>query len=148
MAKVHINNTNHITTTIIYIHPQDSTSTKYKRADTDAQHCIQHITKIPHAIVTGDVKAHSTLWHLYTDVPQRTTDVISNSDNITLNTNTPTRVPNTTLQETSSPDITTVSNTQCNRTSWTTQQSLTSDTYPSSPQSTYDMTTTKLTVFN
>ena len=34
-------------------------------------------------------------------------DVISNSDHITLNTNTPTRVPNTTLQQTSSPDITT-----------------------------------------
>ena len=35
----------------------------------------------------------------------------------TLNTNTPTRVPNTTLQQTSSPDITTVSNTLYNRTS-------------------------------
>ena len=36
--------------------------------------------------------------------------------NITLNTNTPTRVPNTTLQQTSSPYITTVSNTPYNRT--------------------------------
>ena len=48
-------------------------------------------------------------------------DVISKSDYITLKTNTPTRVPNTTLQQTSSPDITTVSNTLYNRTSWTTQ---------------------------
>ena len=44
---------------------------------------------------------------------------ISNSDHITLNTNTPTRVPNTTLQQTSSPYITTVSNTLYNWTSWT-----------------------------
>ena len=54
-------------------------------------------------------------------------DVISNSDHISLNTNTPTRVPNTTLQQTSSPDITTVSNTLCNRTSWTTQHALSAD---------------------
>ena len=54
-------------------------------------------------------------------------DVISNSDNITLNTNTPTRVPNTTLQQTTSPDITTVYNTLCNRTSWITQHALSSD---------------------
>ena len=56
--------------------------------------------------------------------------VISNSDHITLNTNTPTRVPNTTLQQTSSPDITTVSNTLYNRTSWTTQHALSSDHLP------------------
>ena len=59
------------------------------------------------------------LWHSYTDDHrgQLIADVISNSDHITLNTNTPTRVPNTTLQQTSSPDITTVSNTLYNRTS-------------------------------
>ena len=41
----------------------------------------------------GDVHAHSTLWHSYTDDHrgQLIADVISN---ITLNTNTPTRVPN------------------------------------------------------
>ena len=40
---------------------------------------------------------------------------LSNSDHIILNTNTPTRVANTTQQQTSPPDITTVSNTQYNR---------------------------------
>ena len=49
---------------------------------------------------------------------------------MTYNTNTPTRVPNTTLQQTSSPDITTVSNTLYNRTSWTTQHALSSDHLP------------------
>ena len=78
------------------------------------------------------MNAHSTLWHSYTDDHrgQLIADVISNSDHMTLNTNTPTRVPNTTLQQTSSPDITTVSNTLYNRTSWTTQHALSSDHLP------------------
>ena len=78
------------------------------------------------------MNAHSTLWHSYTDDHrgQLITNVIRNSDHITLNTNTPTRVPNTTLHQTSSPDITTVSNTLYNRTSRTTQHALSSDHLP------------------
>ena len=90
----------------------------HKTFDTDIHHCIQHITNIPHSVLTGDVNAHSTLWHSYTDdhKGQLIADVISNSDHITLNTTT--RVPNTTLQQTSSPYVTTVSDTLYNRTSW------------------------------
>ena len=55
---------------------------------------------------------------------------IGNKDHIALNTNAPTRVTNTTLQQTSLPDITTVSNTIYNRTSWTTQHALSSDHLP------------------
>ena len=82
-----------------------------------------------HPTLTGDVNAHSTLWHSYTDdhKGQLIADVISNLDHMPLNTNTPTRVPRATPQQTSSPDITTVSNTFYNRTSWTTQQTLSSD---------------------
>ena len=132
MVKVHINNTKHITIANMYIPPRDSTSTHYKTADTDLEHCIQYITNIPHSVLTGDVNAHSTLWHSYTDDHrgQIISDVISNSGHITLNTNTPTTVPNTTLQRISSPDITTVSNTLYNRTSWTTQHALSSDHLP------------------
>ena len=132
MVKVHINNIKHITIANLYIPPRDSTSTHYKTADTDIQHCIQYITNIPHSILTGDVNAYSNLWHSYTDDHrgQLIADVVSNSDHITLNTNTPTRVPNSTLQQTSSPDITTVSNTLYNRTSWTTQHALSSDHLP------------------
>ena len=98
MVKVHTNNTKHITIANIYIPPRDSTFTHYKTADTDIQRCIQHITNIPHSVLTGDVNAHSTLWHSYTDDHrgQLIADVISKSDDIT-------------LQKTSSPDITTVS---------------------------------------
>ena len=99
MVKVHINNTKHITIANIYIPSQDTTLTHYKTADTDIPHCIQYITNIPHSVLTGDVNAHSTLWHSYTDDHrgQLIADVISNSDHITLNN--PTRVPNSTLQK-------------------------------------------------
>ena len=125
-------NTKHITIANIYIPPRDSTSTHYKTAETDIQHCIQHITYIPHSVITRDVNAHSTLWHSCTDDHrgQLIANVISNSDHITLNTNTPTRAPNTTLQQASSPDITTVSNTLYNRTSWKIQHALSSDHLP------------------
>ena len=109
----------------MYIPPRDSTSTRYKTADTD----IQYITNIPHSVLTGDVNAHSTLWHQYTDDHrgQLISDVISNSDHITLNSNTPSqsaKYHNTTNI------ITTVSNTLYNRTSWTTQYALSSDHLP------------------
>ena len=102
MVKIHINNSKHITMANIYIPPRDTTSTHYKTADTDIHHCIEYITNIPHSVLTGDVNAHSTLWYSYTDDHrgQLIADVISNSNHITLNINTPTRVPNITLQQT------------------------------------------------
>ena len=92
------------------------------------QHCVQHITNIPHSVFTSDVNTHSTLWHSYTDDHrgELISDVFNNSDYITLNTETPTRVPNTTLQHIFSPDITAVSNTLYNRTSCITQHALSS----------------------
>ena len=85
MVKVHINNTKQITIANIYIAPRDITSTHYKTVDTDIQHCILHITNIPQSALTGDVNAHSTLCHSYTDghTGHLTADVICNSDHIT-----------------------------------------------------------------
>ena len=70
-----------------------------------------------------------TLWHSYIDDHrgQLIADVISNSNHIPLNTDKPTRVPNTSLQQTYLPYITTMSYTLFNRTSWTTQHALSSD---------------------
>ena len=73
---------------------------------------------------------HSNIMYNDNHRGQPIADVISNSDHITLNTKTPTRVPKTTLYHTSSPDITTVSNTLYNRTSRTTQHALSSDHLP------------------
>ena len=132
MVTVHLNIIKHITIANVYIPPRDSTSTHYKTANKDIQHYIQHITTITHSVLTGDVNAHSSLWHSYTDDHrgQLIAEVISNSDHISLNTDTPTRVPNTSFQQTSSPNITTVSNTLYNRTSWQTHHALSSDHLP------------------
>ena len=84
-----------------------------------------------HTHSSGDVNAHSTLLHSYIDYRgQLITDGISNSHRITLNTNKPTRVPNSTLQQTSSLGNHTVSNTMYNRLSWTTQHALSADYLP------------------
>ena len=118
-GHLHLYNTKlFITIANVYIPPRDSTSTHYK-TQKDIQHCIQHITTIPQSVLTGDVNAHSSLWHSYTDDHrgQLIAKVISNSDHISLNTDTPTRVPNTAFQQTSSLDITTVSNTLYDQTS-------------------------------
>ena len=110
MVKVHINNNRHITIANIYIPHRNITSTHYKTIDTDIQHTLhQHITNLQHSVLNGDVNVHSTLWHSYTGDHrgQLIADVIS--EYITLNTDTSTRVTNTTLQQTSSANITTVS---------------------------------------
>ena len=64
------------------------------------QHCIQHITKIPHTHLTGDLNAHPTLWYSYTDDirGKLIAYIITNSEHIPQITNTPTRVTNITLQ--------------------------------------------------
>ena len=49
---------------------------------------------------------------------------------MTLNTDTPTRVPHTTRQQATSPDITTITTTLYNRTTWHTIHTLNSDHLP------------------
>ena len=100
--------------------------------DTDIAYYIRHVTNIPDSILTGDVNAHPTLWYSHTDDhrDQLISDIISNSEHIILNTDTPTRVPHTTLQQATSPDITTISTTLYNRTTWHTIHALNSDHLP------------------
>ena len=119
LIKIHIRKTKDSTVANTYIPPRDTTSPHYNTVDTDITYCKRHVTNIPDSILTGDVNAHSTLWYSHTDdhSGQRISDIISNSEHITLN-NTPTRVPHTTLQQATSPDITTISTTLYNRTTW------------------------------
>ena len=119
MVNVHINNTKHITISNIYIPPRDSTSTHY--TTTDRTYNTAYSTSQTY---------HTHFSYIDDHGGQLIADVISNSGNITLNRGTSTRVPNTTLQHTSSPDITTVTNTLYNLTSWTTQHALSSDHIP------------------
>ena len=126
-----------------YLRPLIHTTQNYKTAGMDIHHCVQYITNIPPSVLTGDVNAHSTLWHSCTDDHrgQLIANVISNSDHITLNTNTPTIVPNTTLQQ-HHHQISPRCLTHCitgHREQLNTHYNHT--TYPSSPQFTYDMIT-------
>ena len=133
LVKVHTNNYNKsITIANIYIPPRNTKLPHYATLDTDITSCIQHITDIPNSILTGDVNAHSTLWYSHTDDHRGNliSNIINDSNHITLNTNTPTRVPNTTLQQTTSPDITSISTSLYNNTTWNTKHSLSSDHLP------------------
>ena len=134
-------NTKPITISPIYIRSRDNTSTHYKTTDTDIQHCIQHITNIPHSVLTGDVNAHATLWHSYIDdhTGQQITDVISNSDHITLNAHTNQSAKHhKKLRHQISPRCLT-HHSIGHHGQFKTHYHQT--TYPASPQSTYDMTT-------
>ena len=85
----------------------------------------QHLSLHPSQARHLYQKKHlNQVYYSYTHSPQP--HLPRTPHHITLNTNTPTRVPHTTIQETSSPDITTVSNTLYNPTSWTTQHALSS----------------------
>ena len=132
MVGVHIGNTGHITMADICMPPRDTTSAHCGAADTDMQHCMRCVTGVPHSVLAGDVGARSALWRSCTDDHRGRlmADVISNSGHMALGTDTPAGVPGATLQQTSSPDITTVSNTLYNRTSWTARRALSSDHFP------------------
>ena len=129
MVKVHVNNTKHFTIASMYIPHRDNTSTYNKTQTYNTAYSTSQNSTLS---LTRNIYAHSTRWYSFTDDHRRQpiADVISNSDHITLNTDTPTRVPKTTLQQTSSPGITTVSNTLCNRTSLATQHALSYEHIP------------------
>ena len=113
MVRIHTNRNKNFTTANLYVPPRDSASPHYATLDADITYCIEHITNITDSILSSDVNAHSTLWHSYIDDHRGTliSSIVNISNHITLNTNTPTRVPNTTHQQATSPDITSISTT-------------------------------------
>ena len=90
----------------------------------------KHLTSIDKHLITGDISAHSHQWHSPTEDHHGSliADIIANSNQITLNTNTPTRIPPHANQQ--PPDITTITNTLQRNTDWTTIQALSSDHLP------------------
>ena len=84
LIKIHIGKTKDITVTNTYFPPRDTTSPHYNTVDTDITYCIRHVTNIPDSMLTGDVKAHSTLWYSRTDDHrgQLISYIISNSEKI------------------------------------------------------------------
>ena len=67
------------------------------------------VTDLPNTIITADVNTHSLLWYSLTEDHrgELIEDILLNSHHITLNTNTPTRLPPNQTQPPALPDITT-----------------------------------------
>ena len=109
--------------------PRDTTDPNHGTEDTDITNTFTHLTNIDNHLITGDINAHSHQWHSPTEdhCGILIADIIANSNQITLNTKTPIRIPPHINQQPTSPDITTITNTLQRNTDWTTMQALSSD---------------------
>ena len=83
-------------------------------------------------VMSPDINAHSPIWHSHTTDHRGDliADLLGNSDHITLNTNTHTRLPFAANQRPTSPDITSITTNLYNRTHWETLNALNSDHLP------------------
>ena len=118
--KIHLANHKHLNIFNIYIPPRDTTNPDHSNSQEDITNCMTHILKTNNTILTGDFNAHHTLWHSPTTDNSGTliADLINSSNQIVLNTNTPTRIPTNRNQQATSPDISTASNTIYNNITW------------------------------
>ena len=130
--KIHLANHKHLNIFNIYIPPRDTTNPDHSNSQEDITNCMTHILNTNNTILTGDFNAHHTLWHSPTTDNRGTliADLINSSNQIVLNTNTPTRIPTNRNQQATSPDISTASNTIYNNITWLTLNALNSDHNP------------------
>ena len=127
-CKLHLNN-KEINLANIYIPPRTD---KNETDDQTVTQCFNTLTTQPNILITGDVNAHSKLWHSTIEDHRGSTiaDLITNSNLITLNADSPTRVPVASNQQNTSPDISAISNNLYEYTTWETIQDLPSDHLP------------------
>ena len=132
IIQLHIANNKIYTIANIYIPPRNTTSPDHATCDADITSCIQCITNLPNSIISGDINAHSPIWHSHTTDHRGDliADLLGNSDHITLNTYTHTRLPFAANQQPTSPDITSITTNLYNRTHWETLNALNSDHLP------------------
>ena len=132
ISKIHLSNKKALHIVNLYIPPRCTTDPDHRTEDEDIENCLEHVTRLPNSILTGDVNAHAPLWHspLVDHRGQLIEGIIMNSDHHTLNTDTPTRVPANNNQQPTSPDITTVTAELHRRCKWETITALTSDHLP------------------
>ena len=132
IIQLHVTHKKNYTIANIYIPPRNTTSPDHATCDADITSCIQYITNLPNSIISGDINAHSPIWHSHTTDHRGDliADLLGNSDHITLNTNTHTRLPFAANQRPTSPDITSITTNLYNRTHWETLNALNSDHLP------------------
>ena len=66
IIQLHITNNKIYTIANIYIPPRNTTSPDHATCDADITSCIQYITNLPNSIISGDINAHSPIWHSHT----------------------------------------------------------------------------------
>ena len=130
--KIHLSNHKQLKLSNTYIAPRDTRNPNHPTLDDDITNCINHLIATEQTILTGDFNAHHHQWHSPTNDHrgQLIADLIDNSNHITLNQDTPTRIPNTINQQPTSPDLTTSSNDISRFITWTTLRKMSSDHLP------------------
>ena len=88
--RIHLTRHKTITISNTYIPPRNTTSHFHQNEDTNIETCVQHILDLPNSLMAGDFNAHSQLWHSHLQDHRGSliTELIQNSDLVTLNTNT------------------------------------------------------------
>ena len=66
IIQLHITHKKIYTIANIYIPPRNTTSPDHATCDADITSCIQYITNLPNSIISGDINAHSPIWHSHT----------------------------------------------------------------------------------
>ena len=116
----------------IYIPPRNSSNNTQNSEDNDISNCLKFITAQSNIILAGDINAHSNSWFSHSKDHRGIIieDLLQNSNQIILNSNTPTRIPTAKNQQPSSPDITRISSNLYHQTTWKTIYALNSDHLP------------------
>ena len=130
--KIHLSQNKSLHICNIYIPPRDPNNPNHPTEDTDITNTITYLTSLPNSIIAGDINAHSDTWHspISDHRGSLIENILQNSDHIILNENTPTRVPTHINQQSTSPDITTATDTLHRHITWNTAKALPSDHLP------------------
>jgi hypothetical protein len=131
-VRIHLSNNKTLDIINLYIPPRDTRDPNHANSDNDITTCMTYILNRDRTILTGDINAHHPLWYSPMTDHRGTliADLINNSTQLTLNTNTPTRIPTAQNQRPTSPDITTVTDSIYRHAHWTTLDALNSDHKP------------------
>ena len=130
--KIHLSNHKHLNIFNMYIAPRDTQNPNHENLDVDITNCLNHVLATDSTILTGDFNAHHHQWYSPTTDHRGLliSDLLDNSNHITLNLDTPTRLPTTTNQQPTSPDITTSTDDINRFITWTTLNKMSSDHLP------------------
>ena len=109
ITTIHINQHKSINLANTYIPPHYST-TSQQQEENDITNYLAYLTSTPDTLLLGYLNAHSNLWHssITNHRGDLIEDILTNSQHIVLNQNTPTRIPPNKNQQPTSPDITTI----------------------------------------